>query len=900
MLSSEDVAMSECSSASNDSTMPIRRGRNAYFDEKSTYPPQTRLNKVFKYFRRKVSRNESIKSATSGPPIPDIRKASLPFRPVLKSLDDLVLATKFTRYELQQMYRGFKNDCPTGFVDWEHLKKIYSELFPHGDSSVYAGFIFNTFDADHDGRITFEDFVMGLSSSMRGSLDEKLKWSFRLYDLDNDGVLTKQDLFQVLDAVYKMMPVPISLDSPALSICICGDPAVEEQAEDIFKEMDRNGDGFVNEEEFITTCLADPSIFKSLAFSINDGMNGDENSDEINIVEKKKELPPEKLPKLQHTLHSSNEAHSFKRHSTDNLFPQPPTIEKYLEIPASVRKARFFQDISLGDVVEGRVVEKWADELVIRLDSVYSGPKRWIKDLKIKVDCDLSEFKTRSGTRRLSDSISDFDIGDLVRGVVCKVNPTNWKITVSFRRGLLSDQLSHIELGAIHDFQHESWDSDDASSYLDCLQSNQCFMNPESVNNLVYELGIVTNKPTFLENSKCEVPSDEFADKLRERQSTKWSMDMVASGVKHFKNGKHNEAMKCFDQALQMHSKNVEAFVARGALKANENLLKSATDDFYKALEIHPSHRNGQKYLCETLITLAKQCEKKRLWKEASRRYKEVLQLNPEHDEAIDRFHQIQLIISQQVLAGKRAPPPVNKTASKPAEVASVADRGYSKSLHELLKEKIHKRSKKEKPPNSNDDGDDNEWIEKVVEPKKEWSIDDNHSNSRKDAEKAEKTKSYNKQGGNTREELQERKRSSSSDKYSRTASDKHSKGDNGGPKRRESASSTTRRRSSIEHYTMGLIDFSKHSLESSNYEPTLGDSKRGHDDACDIDEMLSYARHGHTKGSYEKKQKRDRDTCSISSKDKESSLLPKSKLKSKHLSSDEIGFISQLLSKKP
>eukprot|EP00794_Sanderia_malayensis_P005537 gene5537-6222_t len=203
-------------------------------------------------------------------------------------------------------------------------------------------------------------------------------------------------------------------------------------------------------------------------------------------------------------------------------------------------------------------------------------------------------------------------------------------------------------------------------------------------------------------------------------------------------------------------------------------------------------------------------------------------------------------------------------------------------------------------PPNSNDDGDDNEWIEKVVEPKKEWSIDDNHSNSRKDAEKAEKTKSYNKQGGNTREELQERKRSSSSDKYSRGASDKHSKGDNGSQKRRESTSSTTRRRSSIEHYTMGLTDFSKHSLESSNYEPTFGDSKRGHDDACDIDEMLSYARHGHTKGSYEKKQKRDRDTCSISSKDKESSLLPKSKLKSKHLSSDEIGFISQLLSKKP
>ncbi len=41
--------------------------------------------------------------------------------------------------------------------------------------------------------------------------------------------------------------------------------------------------------------------------------------------------------------------------------------------------------------------------------------------------------------------------------------------------------------------------------------------------------------------------------------------------------------------------------------------------------------------------------EKDRLWKDASRRYKEVFQLNPEHAEAVDRFHQIQLIISQQV-----------------------------------------------------------------------------------------------------------------------------------------------------------------------------------------------------------------------------------------------------------
>lgn len=41
--------------------------------------------------------------------------------------------------------------------------------------------------------------------------------------------------------------------------------------------------------------------------------------------------------------------------------------------------------------------------------------------------------------------------------------------------------------------------------------------------------------------------------------------------------------------------------------KANQNKLKAAIQDFHDALQVHPSHRNGRKYLCETLVSLAKQ-----------------------------------------------------------------------------------------------------------------------------------------------------------------------------------------------------------------------------------------------------------------------------------------------------
>ena len=38
----------------------------------------------------------------------------------------------------------------------------------------------------------FQDFVTGLSLSLYGSREEKMKWAFQLYDLDGDGCITRE------------------------------------------------------------------------------------------------------------------------------------------------------------------------------------------------------------------------------------------------------------------------------------------------------------------------------------------------------------------------------------------------------------------------------------------------------------------------------------------------------------------------------------------------------------------------------------------------------------------------------------------------------------------------------------------------------------------------------------
>lgn len=60
------------------------------------------------------------------------------------------------------------------------------------DATTYAHFLFNAFDMDRNGSIRFEDFVIGLSVLLRGSVTEKLNWAFNLYDINKDGYVTKE------------------------------------------------------------------------------------------------------------------------------------------------------------------------------------------------------------------------------------------------------------------------------------------------------------------------------------------------------------------------------------------------------------------------------------------------------------------------------------------------------------------------------------------------------------------------------------------------------------------------------------------------------------------------------------------------------------------------------------
>eukprot|EP00455_Lapot_gusevi_P041215 TRINITY_DN4754_c0_g1_i1.p1 TRINITY_DN4754_c0_g1~~TRINITY_DN4754_c0_g1_i1.p1 ORF type:complete len:152 (-),score=70.63 TRINITY_DN4754_c0_g1_i1:97-552(-) len=87
-------------------------------------------------------------------------------------------------------------------------------------------------DADGSGTISFEEFTV----MMRGKMGEEtsqdeFRQAFATFDKDGNGYITSSELQQVMESI--------------------GDPISEEQANQMIREADADGDNRINYEEFL-------------------------------------------------------------------------------------------------------------------------------------------------------------------------------------------------------------------------------------------------------------------------------------------------------------------------------------------------------------------------------------------------------------------------------------------------------------------------------------------------------------------------------------------------------------------------------------------------------------------------------------------------------------------------
>jgi Ca2+-binding EF-hand superfamily protein len=177
-------------------------------------------------------------------------------------LASLKKSTYFDRRELQQWYKGFLRDCPSGQLSKPEFIKIYKQFFPFGDPTDFSNYVFDVFDDDKNGTIDFKEFICALSITSRGTLEEKLVWAFQLYDLDHDGKISYTEMLAIVNAVYKMIGSMVKLND---------DEATPElRVQKIFKLMDKDENGEISLDEFREGSKIDPSIIGAL--NLYDGL----------------------------------------------------------------------------------------------------------------------------------------------------------------------------------------------------------------------------------------------------------------------------------------------------------------------------------------------------------------------------------------------------------------------------------------------------------------------------------------------------------------------------------------------------------------------------------------------------------------------------------------------------
>ena len=114
--------------------------------------------------------------------------------------------------------------------------------------------VFRIYDSNNDGYVDFVEFMVVFFILSDGSSEEVLTKIFRLFDVNSDGTITKKELTRLVKDMYGLL----KKDDPNVN-------AIDLIAKSAFAEMDKDEDGKITAEEFISACLGEQDFSKMLA-----------------------------------------------------------------------------------------------------------------------------------------------------------------------------------------------------------------------------------------------------------------------------------------------------------------------------------------------------------------------------------------------------------------------------------------------------------------------------------------------------------------------------------------------------------------------------------------------------------------------------------------------------------
>ncbi|XP_076463105.1 neurocalcin homolog isoform X2 [Babylonia areolata] len=184
----------------------------------------------------------------------------------------------FTEPEIEEWYHEFCRSAngPGPLTHDLHLNednfiKVYNSVYP-GQCDEFARHVFRAFDLDGDRRVSFREFLIGLSLSGSEDMRKRRAWAFRVYDVEHTGAITLDSMTQIVKAVFQMIGSQAHRHAIAdvsatsnLSLSYKGVTITPESlAEELFTEMDRDGNQRITWDEFCEGVVRNPTALQLL------------------------------------------------------------------------------------------------------------------------------------------------------------------------------------------------------------------------------------------------------------------------------------------------------------------------------------------------------------------------------------------------------------------------------------------------------------------------------------------------------------------------------------------------------------------------------------------------------------------------------------------------------------
>lgn len=134
---------------------------------------------------------------------------------------------------------------------------------------------------------------MAINITAKGDPEKKLKWAFKMYDVDGNGEIDKNEMLQIIQSIYDLIGInskQAESQNGSLINSVNGaekktpngnghkasnlkdlpaeNPVV--RTEQIFQKMDLDKNGVISEQEFINGCLQDKFLYQMLTADYSD------------------------------------------------------------------------------------------------------------------------------------------------------------------------------------------------------------------------------------------------------------------------------------------------------------------------------------------------------------------------------------------------------------------------------------------------------------------------------------------------------------------------------------------------------------------------------------------------------------------------------------------------------